>query len=315
MTKKIRTPLAAIMLLILVILRIICHTDLYIFNMRYGIRFDTIAPLIIFAALTITLFAKKFNTIPVIVLGAYTFVNFIILILHFSLYNIINLLVVAALTTFALSVCEQNLIKTDLSKIKQICCKFYYLPAALYMANELLFRLIAYPSEYISETFFIPVILPTLTAIAFLNLGMWLKDPYAKEKPVNTNEGSTNEGNTNSGTREHGEEYYDLCRHTLLLLFTFGIWYFIWTYRTTKNLNNAPNTKDYNPTAQLLLCMFIPFYSIYWLYKHGEKIDSLTKAKGYNHSEIATPCLILGIFSPFAAYIVMQDRINTLYTK
>ena len=132
---------------------------------------------------------------------------------------------------------------------------------------------------------------------------MWLKDPYLKEKP------------NIAIDEEQGEAYCGLGKHILLLLFTCGIWYLIWTYRTTKYLNKTPNAEYYNPANKLLLCIFIPFYSIYWFYRHGQRIDSFTKSKGLNNSDMATLCLILGIFIPIVACIIMQDKINTLCTS
>lgn len=113
---------------------------------------------------------------------------------------------------------------------------------------------------------------------------------------------------------EHGQAYCSLGKHIVLCLFTCGIWYLIWTYRTTKYLNKAPNAVQYNPTSKLLLCMFIPFYQIYWFYKHGQRIDAMSKQKKLNNSDMATLCLILGIFIPIVACILMQDRINILST-
>ena len=121
--------------------------------------------------------------------------------------------------------------------------------------------------------------------------------------------------NNREGIEKHDEAYCGLGKHILLIIFTFGIWPLIWTYRTTKYLNKTPGAEYYNPVSKLLLCMFIPFYSIYWLYKHGQRIDSFTKAKGINNSDVATLCLILGIFIPVVAYIIMQDKINTLCTN
>ncbi len=106
--------------------------------------------------------------------------------------------------------------------------------------------------------------------------------------------------------------YISLGKHVVLLLFTFGIWYLIWVYRTTAYLNKTPNAEQYNPTSKLLLYMFIPFYSIYWYYKHGQRIDTLSRSKNLNNSDMATICLILGIFIPIVACILMQDRINTI---
>ena len=60
--------------------------------------------------------------------------------------------------------------------------------------------------------------------------------------------------------------------------------------------------------------MFVPFYQIYWFYKHGLRIDSMSKQKNINTSDMATLCLLLGIFIPIVACILMQDRINILCT-
>ena len=108
------------------------------------------------------------------------------------------------------------------------------------------------------------------------------------------------------------EAYCGLGKHIVLCLFTFGIWYLIWTYRTTKFLNKTPGAEQYNPTNKLLLCIFVPFYQIYWMYKHGQRIDTFSKYKKLNNSDMATMCLILGIFIPIVACILMQDRINAL---
>jgi hypothetical protein len=102
--------------------------------------------------------------------------------------------------------------------------------------------------------------------------------------------------------------YYSLTAH-VLLLFTFGIWNLIWIYKTTGFLNCVEGEEERNPTTKLLLCMFIPFYSIYWVYKSSQRIEKLSASKGV-HSDIATPCLILEFFIPLIPPIIMQDKIN-----
>lgn len=109
--------------------------------------------------------------------------------------------------------------------------------------------------------------------------------------------------------------YKPISTHILLCIFTFGIWYFIWLYRATDFLNQAPEGEQYNPTNKLLLCIFVPFYQIYWFYKHGQKLDSLMKERNIGSgSDMATLCLILGIFIPIVACILMQDKFNQLCT-
>ena len=102
-----------------------------------------------------------------------------------------------------------------------------------------------------------------------------------------------------------------LFKHVLLLFFTFGIWVLMWNYRVTRYLNCVEGEEYRNPATKLLLCMFVPFYSIYWTYKSAQRIDKLAKSVDVV-SDLATPCLILGIFVPFVSPILMQDKINKI---
>lgn len=109
------------------------------------------------------------------------------------------------------------------------------------------------------------------------------------------------------------EVYCGLVKHILLLLFTFGIWYLIWIYRMTRYLNCVEDEETRNPTTKLLLCLFVPFYSIYWIYKSAQRIDKLAAAKGVS-SDLSTLCLILAIFVGILPPILMQEKINTIIT-
>lgn len=103
-------------------------------------------------------------------------------------------------------------------------------------------------------------------------------------------------------------------KHILLLLFTFGIWQLIWTYRTTAFLNCVKSEKYRKPAAKLLLCMFIPFYSIYWTYQTARRTDRLAAENGI-YSEIAKPCLLCAFLVALAAPIMIQEKINTCVQK
>ena len=105
--------------------------------------------------------------------------------------------------------------------------------------------------------------------------------------------------------------YCSLVKHILLLIFTFGIWYLIWIYRTTEYLNEVKGEEYRNPTTKLLLCMFVPFYSIYWVYKSAQRIDKLAAEYGVQ-SDISTLCLILALFTGIIPPILMQDKINAI---
>ncbi len=305
MNKRIRTPFSAILLIVISVLRILNLIDVY--NQLYHwtiFEFLTndilnIIRISLTLALAIVLFAKKYDNILVVVIGCQTLLRIAYLVNYFSIANLLSLIADAFLAVFAISVCEQTLIKADLSKIKEIAFKFFYLPAIIYLVSQI-YSLI----EVIS---FLNILIILLYAIVLFDLGMWLKDPYSKKQPI-----VAVEGNSGSFEEEQGEAYCGLGKHILLLLFTFGIWHLIWTYRTTKYLNKSPNAEVYNPTSKLLLYIFVPFYSIYWFYRHGQRIDSFTKSKGLNDSNMAMICLILGIFIPIVACILMQDKINTL---
>lgn len=104
-----------------------------------------------------------------------------------------------------------------------------------------------------------------------------------------------------------------MVKHVLLLLFTFGIWYYIWIYRTTRYLNQVEDEPPRNPTTKLLLCMFVPFYAIYWIYKSAQRLDKLSISRGIP-SDLSTLCLILAIFVGIIPPILMQDKINALET-
>ena len=287
-------------------------TDLFIEIFHFGKEFNVFSAITLAIELVLcgTLFAKKFNNIVVIVLGCQTLMTLIDLVRYFSLINLLDFVAYALLSVFALAVCEQTLVKADLSKVKEICNKLFYLPAIVYLVSNVC-DLITFTSRVgtIKVFLIVNIVNILLYGIVLLNLGMWLKDPYSKEKPTSTADGNS------TIDEEEGEAYCGLGKHILLLLFTCGIWYLIWTYRTTKYLNKTPNAEYYNPTSKLLLCMFVPFYSIYWFYRHGQRIDSFTKSKGLHNSDMATLCLILGIFIPIVACIIMQDKINTLCTS
>jgi hypothetical protein len=162
------------------------------------------------------------------------------------------------------------------------------------------------------------ILLLEITKIfAILFLSKWCFNPYkvVKEKEVKVVSVSTDskdaEAPVSAGVLDYNEAYCDIVKHILLSLLTCGVWLFIWIYKTTKALNKAPDSEQYDPTKKLLLCMFVPLYIIYWIYKHGIKIDKLNAFAGRSERN-ATLFLILGIFIPIVAVILMQDNINKL---
>ncbi len=105
--------------------------------------------------------------------------------------------------------------------------------------------------------------------------------------------------------------YCDMTKHVLLLLFTFGIWQYIWIYRTTEYLNAAFDGQKRNPATKLLLCMFVPFYYIYWVYQSAKRIDALARQNGVA-SDISTVSTVLAVFIDFVPPILMQSKLNQI---
>ncbi len=99
----------------------------------------------------------------------------------------------------------------------------------------------------------------------------------------------------------------------LWLLFGF-IYYSVWIYKTTYFLNITG--KEYRtPIKKMLLCWFVPFYSIYWMYKTAELTETLAFQKKVQ-SDIKALVLILSIFlGIFIPAIIIQHKINAIATK
>ncbi len=210
--------------------------------------------------------------------------------------------------------------KLDLLKAKQFTSKYWYLPGALYLLGVLirdsvyLFVRFGLAFNHVFFEEYLPYVFPgSLLAIGYFCLSSWIKDPWKKEKPVaRTANTYTDGGIVGNISAEVWEGYCELGKHILLSLFTCGIWPLVWIYRTTKFLNKAPYADQHNPTKKLLLCIFVPCYQIYWYYKQGQRIDNFARHKKLNTSDMATLCLILGVFVPIVANILMQDRINAI---
>ncbi len=105
--------------------------------------------------------------------------------------------------------------------------------------------------------------------------------------------------------------YCDMLKHVLLLIFTFGVWFFIWIYRATGYLNQVEEAPFRTPTNQLLLCLFVPFYHIYWVYQSARRLDRLANSQGVA-SDLRVVCLVLAFFVPILPPVLMQDKMNRL---
>lgn len=298
--KKIKFPVAAVLWIIVSAWNLI--NNFSVLASGYGGAIVSVFFNVVWIAFSVIILMKKRD---IVALGSMAFVTLMELVFYGFNFSFLAML---ALTAMAVVTYEQNLIKIDTEKLKEIAKKLFFVPAVLFAIYEVIWWIRTFSLGYHSLSF-ISVVMNILGVVAFLLMGMWIVNPYEDEKMV------VNNGVQNTSSNAEcceAEGYVKLLNHVLLLLFTCGVWAIIWVYRTTKFLNNAPDVEQYNPTTKLLLCLFVPFYQLYWLYKHGQRIDKLSGSKGIASSGTDTLCLILGIFIPLVAYIIMQDRINAI---
>ena len=245
-----------------------------------------------YIGMSVALFMKKkiIITISATVLAITALISFYITLSKYQISEF--LLMIACVLIVLLAVDEKHF-----KKIWFLPAVFKAIPIIMYIIQDIIKGYLIYS---ISSIFY-----NILLVLAFLFACMWLAGKTIKVR-VNKGTNATTAVPENAG-------YCSLAKHVLLLLFTFGIWQLIWVYKTTSYLNCVEDEEYRNPTTKLLLCMFVPFYSIFWIYKSAQRIDKLAKTKNIQ-SDLSTVCLILAIFIPFVAYIIMQDKINAVTT-
>lgn len=217
-------------------------------------------------------------------------------------------------------------------QLRNTALKLWFLPAALLLAGALLNGILLlwnYGFVFAVKALFSNI----LEVAALLLSGIWVVSPDGVPMPSSGFGGVA--ASVSSGTENTAgipasnptisvpvsgrfgipaTAYCGLAKHILLLLFTFGIWYYIWIYKTTENLNALPDEENRNPVANLLLCLFVPFYIVYWVYKSAQRLDKISTRCGIP-SDSAVLCLILAIFVSIVPPILMQDKINNILTS
>lgn len=106
-------------------------------------------------------------------------------------------------------------------------------------------------------------------------------------------------------------ENYSVAKHIFYTIITLGIWQLIWIWNVTKNLNEEGSSKIRKPTQELLLCMFLPFYSWYWIYKTGEFLEAKAAKAGQPFKIATLSFCIYTLFAPVATAL-LQNKINVL---
>ncbi len=186
-------------------------------------------------------------------------------------------------------------------EMKKTAKKLAIIPFVLLLIACIAQALLADMSVFLPDLLLLAVYVPVLIGTKFA-VDAYTCPEGKPKKTVTRADGSV---------AEAGDGYIGMAKHVLLLLFTFGVWLYIWIWRATQYTNRAPGEEERNPTKKMLLCMFVPFYSIFWTYKTAQRIDAIAKTRGMS-SEIATPCLVLAIFVGIVPPILMQDKINAI---
>ena len=191
-----------------------------------------------------------------------------------------------------------------LPQLREQMKKLWFIPPAVMALATLL------SIDSVRFLFLVLVFLRMLVICAGTFLAaMWVA--YPEGLPQQTVSASAETGSTTAAPAP--EVYCGLVKHILLLLFTCGIWLYIWIYRVTGYTNNVQGEENRDPTNKLLLCLFVPFYVIYWMYKTAQRLDKMAAAKNIP-SDLSTLCLILAIFVPIIPPILMQDKLNDIVT-
>lgn len=189
--------------------------------------------------------------------------------------------------------------------------KVWFVPAVCYAIGVIIWTL----ARNSSVIFFVFDLLLNVSGLLLAMLWVVNPDAFAQKTANASDPRQPESAAPASGAAATAEStaYYNLGMHVVLLLFTFGVWYLIWIYRMTGYLNRVEDEQPRNPTNQLLLCIFVPFYTVWWVYQSAQRIDKLAVAKGIA-SDLSMLCLILAIFVGVVPPILMQDKINAIVT-
>ena len=277
---------------------------------RYSGRFVFLGIVRLFLALSlgytsVMMFLKRRDLMLLIGLAAVLFFETLLFFASFSYFMnfLTSFLWLGAWVLTALLVVSVN--TNFLPKIRPLAREYWYAPAIV--AGFAFLLSLANSVNFIG-------FLSNLTVLgAIVLICLWNAYPDG----VLPQESGTRTVRTADGREvvvaEPGYGFIPMAKHVLLLIFTFGVWDFIWIYRTTRYTNLLDEEEPRSPVREMLFCTIIPGFSIVWMiiwiFKTAKRIDRLAQRRGID-SNIATMCLIFAFFAPIVSVIVMQARIN-----
>ena len=291
-----------------------------------------------------TYFQYNFSVATLLIAAAYGVIAYCMITNLRSIVCLAGFGVMALCSLFSLSLSVASLLSTlaalavfgvvlsamspYLPKIKPYAKQFWFAPACLILLAGLL-SIVVFLVQYESFSF-LNLLRTLVSAAAALLACMWAAYPNGLPGAAPSQAQPAGSYTTNGGYAPNGQPAYNanpqqsyapvedgycgMAKHVLLLLFTFGIWQYVWIYRVTNYLNRTPGEEYRNPTTKLLLCMFVPFYYLYWIFVSAKRIDKLALSRGIQ-SDIAVLSLVLALFIGIVPPIMMQDKINQIASR
>ena len=104
-------------------------------------------------------------------------------------------------------------------------------------------------------------------------------------------------------------KYQSIGKHIFLSIITLGIWYLIWLFNVTKNMNEVEDMPKRKPLLEMLLYLLLPLYHVFWTYKTAHYVDKYAKDNG-KESNLTVLTLVISLFIPFVSSILIQNKIN-----
>ncbi len=105
-------------------------------------------------------------------------------------------------------------------------------------------------------------------------------------------------------------EQKNIATYVLLSIITFGLYGIIWMIDIVRDVHKLHQNEE-PATSEVLLMIFIPFYTCYWMYKNGTQMYKDSNRLGGNISDNGALYMILSLFGlTIVNYALIQNSLN-----
>jgi hypothetical protein len=99
-----------------------------------------------------------------------------------------------------------------------------------------------------------------------------------------------------------------------LSIITCGIYYIVWLASLCKKIK-LMNNEEPSVAGEVILCLIIPFYSLFWLYSRSKKLAAAAASRGISLDDRAVINLVLAIFGlAIVSFALIQSDLNKAAT-